>query len=253
MLFISNQIAEGPGISSMARLEQVIKGIKAVQAMASTTGSRPARLPTTLELLRNRCGSRGATYGTMRCCGRLVRCFFPGFFRSGDITVQPTESAFDEGAHLGLKDISVDCVVNPQVLKVKLKASKTDPFRIGIDVCIGMTNNTLCPVAAVLAFMSLRGQGPGPLLGWQAPDAGQTGDRSEPGIVGGRSGYSGHSFRSGAATTAAKQGIGDATIKMLGSAYQLYIKTPRVQLAPASKRLADTSPKDSDSTGVAGS
>ena len=37
--------------------------------------------------------------------------------------------------------------------------------------------------------------------------------------------YSGHSFRSGAATTAAKQGISDATIKMLGrwksSAYQL--------------------------------
>ena len=52
--------------------------------------------------------------------------------------------------------------------------------------------------------------------------------------------YSGHSFRSGAATTAARQGIGDATIKMLGrwksSAYQLlqYIKTPREQLAAVS-------------------
>ena len=31
-----------------------------------------------------------------------------------------------------------------------------------------------------------------------------------------QSAYSGHSFRSGAATTAASQGIGDATIKMLG-------------------------------------
>jgi hypothetical protein len=49
--------------------------------------------------------------------------------------------------------------------------------------------------------------------------------------------YSGHSFRSGAATTAAKQGISDATIKMLGrwksSAYQLYIE----QLAAYSRRL----------------
>ena len=42
--------------------------------------------------------------------------------------------------------------------------------------------------------------------------------------------FSGHSFRSGAATAAASQGINDATIKMLGrwksEAYQLYIKTP---------------------------
>ncbi len=56
------------------------------------------------------------------------------------------------------------------------------------------------------------------------------------------SGYSGHSFRSGAATTAAKRGLGDATIKMLGrwqsNAYQVYIKTPRDQLAQVSQVLA---------------
>ena len=42
--------------------------------------------------------------------------------------------------------------------------------------------------------------------------------------------YSGHSFRSGAATTAVKRGLGDATIQMLGrwksEAYQAY-KRPR--------------------------
>ena len=43
--------------------------------------------------------------------------------------------------------------------------------------------------------------------------------------------YSGHRFRSGAATTAARWGIGDAaTIKILGI-YQLYVKMPRQQLA----------------------
>ena len=54
--------------------------------------------------------------------------------------------------------------------------------------------------------------------------------------------YSGHSFRSGAATTAAQQGIGDATIKLLGrwksGAYQLYVKIPREKLADYSKNLA---------------
>ena len=45
------------------------------------------------------------------------------------------------------------------------------------------------------------------------------------------SGYAGHSFRIGTATTAARHGILDAMIKMLGrwesSAYTIYIRTPR--------------------------
>ena len=54
--------------------------------------------------------------------------------------------------------------------------------------------------------------------------------------------YSGHSFRSGAATTALEAGISDATIQMLGrwksDAYRRYIKTPREQLAGLSACLA---------------
>ena len=55
--------------------------------------------------------------------------------------------------------------------------------------------------------------------------------------------YSGHSYCIGAATTATQQGISDNTIKMLGrwksSTYQVYIKTPRQQLASYFCRLGD--------------
>ena len=50
--------------------------------------------------------------------------------------------------------------------------------------------------------------------------------------------YAGHSFRIGSATTASRQGVNEATIKMIcrweSSAYLRYIKTPRAQLASIS-------------------
>lgn len=58
-------------------------------------------------------------------------------------------------------------------------------------------------------------------------------------------GYSTHSFRIGVATSAKDAGISDVHIKMLGrwksEAYQLYVKTPRAQLAKFSKMLVSQS------------
>lgn len=175
-------------------------------------------------------------------------CFF-GFLRSGEITV-PSDSAFDEGAHLAFNDVTADRLDNPQSLRVRIKASKTDPFRVGVDVFVERTGKELCPVASILAYLSLRGQGPGPLFRFRDGKP-----LTRPRLVFKLrealqaagidcAAYSGHSFRAGAATTAARQGISDTTIKMLGrwksSAYQLYIKTPRDQLASVSKSPADS-------------
>ena len=58
---------------------------------------------------------------------------------------------------------------------LRLKASKTDPFRVGINVSVGRTDKALCPVSAVLAYMAVRGPGPGPLF-QQIPHTGKVGD-----------------------------------------------------------------------------
>ena len=129
-----------------------------------------------------------------------------------------------------------------------LWCSKTDPFRQGVFIYLGKTGNDLCPVAAVTAYLPARGRAPGPFFRFR---------RGTPlsrellvkhvrqalcqlGIE--VKHVAGHSFRIGAATTAAAAGLEDSMIKTLGrwqsSAYQTYVKIPRDSLAAVSKGLS---------------
>ena len=44
------------------------------------------------------------------------------------------------------------------------KASKTDPFRKGVNLYIGRTNNDLCHTAAMMAYLAIQGDSEGPLF-----------------------------------------------------------------------------------------
>ena len=43
------------------------------------------------------------------------------------------------------------------MLKVTIKASKMNIFHQGVDISVGRTLNELCPVAAVLSYLTKRG------------------------------------------------------------------------------------------------
>ena len=235
-----------PNVGSMSRLEQVLRGVKSQRAKRRQQPRQ--RLPITPDILLVIRRVWNAEPGRRDCImlwAAVCLCFF-GFLRAGEITV-PSDSSYDAGAHVNADNIAVDSKSHPKVMRVRIKASKTDPFRQGVDVFLGRTGTPLCPIAAVLAYMAVRGLGSGPLFRF-ADGRFLTRDRfvakvREALTAGGIdcSLYAGHSFRIGAATTAARQGVSDATIKMLGrwqsSAYQLYIRTPRNQLAGVSQAL----------------
>ena len=160
---------------------------------------------------------------------------FFGFMRAGEFTVK-SQSDFDPSVSLNTSDISVDSCEHPSTVRVFLRQSKTDPFRQDVSIYFGKTQGDLCPVSAILAYIGIRPPVRGPLFVYRDGSF-LTRDK----LIGAlkqalctagmdTKGYSGHSFRIGAATTAALKGVEDSVIKMLGrwesSAYQRYLRTP---------------------------
>ena len=126
-------------------------------------------------------------------------------------------SHFDSESMLSPEDVSVDQHQSPSLLCVKLECSKTDPFRAGVAIFLGSTDNVLCP--AVLAYLAIRPQAPGPLFVFKDGSY-LTRERlvahlhvglRQAGLEADR--YSRHSFRIGAATTAAQAEVKDSLSK----------------------------------------
>ena len=159
------------------------------------------------------------------------------------------------GVHLSLlsrsmlspSDVRVDSHSDPTIISLHLHSSKTDVFCVGVWVLV---DGPICPVKALLGYLAIRGDSPGPLFLF------------EDGRVLSRSllveavratlqsrGYNvrhfnGHSFRIGAATTAAACGVPHSLIQTLGrrsSAFRSYICTPMSTFAATSSRLLSQS------------
>jgi len=81
--------------------------------------------------------------------------------------VSPAMKTQNPAYHLAFGDVVVDNRTVPTHIQVRIKPSKTDSFRPGVTVHIGKTDNCLCPVIEVLAYMVARGAGPGPLFRWE--------------------------------------------------------------------------------------
>ena len=236
-----------PNISTMPCFEQLLRGIKVVRGKQDQSAN-PC-LPITPAILKQAwLSNRLNSFDGRMLWAAASLCFF-GFFKVGELTMQ-SETSFDLSANLSFADVAVDDCKNPTLLQIHLKASKTDPFRSGVNVFVGESGNELCPIRAMTEYLSQRGGQSGPLFCFRN---GRYLTRSrfvdqvrealrQAGVDASK--FAGHSFRRGAATTALEKGISDATIKMLGrwrsEAYTRYIRTPCSQLAAYTRMLGET-------------
>lgn len=235
------QIEEGAGSlprSDWPQLKYVLRGIK----RANVDSPPRARLPITPEIMQQLRAVCMAAPQEQRFEANLLwaaACLaFFGFLRSGELTSSAGGSPI-----ISLPaGVAVDSHTAPSVLKVTLQRSKTDPFGQGTAVYLGKTNSEVCPVTALLGYLTIR---PPPAVGplfIHSNGSPLTRPQfvkrvkealSSAGID--QTSYSGHSFRIGAATAAARAGISDHIIKALGrwesEAYQTYIHIPPGTLA----------------------
>ena len=147
-----------------------------------------------------------------------------------------------------IDDVAIDSHEAPSHMTIHLKRSKTDLIGAGFTLHLGRIGDDLCPIAAMLGYLARRPPGPGFLfrfqdgtpLSWTRLCQELRQALRVAGIS--TAGYSGHSYRIGAATTAAQAGYRDFLIQALGrwksSAFQEYIRTDTAMLTSISTKLA---------------
>jgi len=232
--------------SSLPLLRRVQAGIARVR-LQSGEQQAMVRLPITAEVLARLYATLWSSGVREKVLWWAVACSaFFGFFRLGELLPE-SEGSWNAATDLAWGDVAVDSLTEPKMVRIHLKKSKADQGGIGADVVVGVSGTSICPVSALVQYLRVRGSSPGPFFITErgvplVKSAFVRNLRSLLSSVGLTAAhYAGHSFRIGAATSAALAGLEDSTIQTLGrwhsAAFLRYIRTPAPVLASLSAAL----------------
>lgn len=222
----------------MHRLYYTLRGIKRLQG---NSFQRPPRAPFTLKLIK-RFSQLLYKYFPFRDFLMLKSAALLAFFgllRASEYLSQ-SSAKYDPQNTLSSQDISF--ARDMTHASIRIKQSKTDPFRQGCSIKIWALNNAWCPVLSLHAYYSLLDGYSGPLF------------RFSDGSFLTRNQFSSiihkylpninlntHSFRIGGASAAHAAGVPDSTIKALGrwasNAFRIYLRLPDTTIQKAQQSM----------------
>ena len=224
-------------------LSRLLKGIKRSHGAKHRKAKRTPITPSLLVKLGSKLFSSPLKYNDKVMLWAAMLVAFFGFLRVSEYTSEYVRS-YDSQFTLCWEDVSV---TNP-VAYITLKSSKTDPFREGVTVRVASNGTQLCPVAALNRYIELHTSKSGPFF--QFSDGRYLTRKGLMRVLNlikpvGIKNMSSHSFRIGAATTAAAAGYPKWAIQTLGrwasDCYMLYIRMPESTINSLSKSLANLS------------
>ncbi len=237
-------------LASGDRLQCILRGIKRSQ---KTNSNAQLRLPITFSILSQICELLSAGVFTPRiditlqCMCSLAYC---GFLRCGEFTVKSNNAC----TYLKCKDVIF--ATDQSMFNLKLHTSKTDPFRLGVDIPFYRNkSNTWCPVLLMDKYLR-QGRHVYGLSNFHMNDPLFVDEEGKPfnrtrflcylkqilcRLGYDENKYNGHSFRIGAASSAAAAGMEDHMIQTLGrwssSCYTRYIRVERSAIQTAQARM----------------
>ena len=227
-------------------LHLLLRGIKRTKGLSSRR-----RLPITMSVMRQlkealATDPRITSRDKLMLWSAFTLAFF-AFLRSSEFT-SPSSTRFNSRVHLCFSDISFTTTGS---LSLQLKTSKTDPFRKGCLITVAPSGRSVCAVRAIRRYLDHQPpRSASPLYFFST---GQFLTRNKVTSIlrlqlhrlgFATESYASHSFRIGAATTAAEAGLPPWLIQTLGrwssTCYTQYIRTPASILHAVPSRLAAT-------------
>ena len=232
--------------NNMLQLRRILKGIK----RSSGTKQR-IRRPMTISILSQISALLRPSFSddldTVMLWAAFTLAFF-GFLRVSEFTYYspPAGKPF-----LAVNDANfIPNITNPTSILLTIKQSKTDPFRQGTTLTISKSHSPVCAVNTLREYLLQRN----PTNLHEPLFTLKNGEPLTRTVVNSNlrellkqlgyvdKDYAPHSFRIGAATTAAAANLPPWLIKTLGrwrsDCYELYIKTPRSIIDSVPEKLA---------------
>ncbi len=231
--------APSPDISN-SQTAMLIRGIQ------RTRPTRPdSRLPITLDILTKCIHTLRTGYSIARTLDTMFILAFWGFLRCSELAIS---SKFDPPTNPPISDLTI---LDSETISFLIKQSKTDQVKKGHFVYIFNLPSPIQPYQAVREYLRLRiFQAKSPLEPLFLDHAGKPASRTwfqkhlkavllSAGISARI--FSCHSFRIGAATSAAQKGLTKHQIQTLGrwssEAFQSYIRTDQSHIKSAHQTL----------------